>query len=78
MKVSVDDGTTWYATDLEASREPWMWMRWSYVWEAQELGTYCTMSRATDEAGQVEPQTPRCNNIRKNFSAIVPTDVTVK
>jgi hypothetical protein len=25
----------------------------------------------------VEPQTPRFNNMRKNFSAIVPTDVTV-
>jgi len=35
------------------------------------------MSRATDEVGRVEPQTPRYNNMRKNFSAIVATDVTV-
>ena len=29
------------------------------------------------EVGRVEPQTPRYNNMRKNFSAIVATDVTV-
>jgi len=27
--------------------------------------------------GRVEPQTPQYNNMRKNFSAIVATDVTV-
>ena len=35
------------------------------------------MSRATDKVGRVEPETPRYNNMRKNFSAIVATDVTV-
>jgi hypothetical protein len=35
------------------------------------------MSRATDEVGRVEPQTPRFNNMRKNFRAIVGVDVTI-
>jgi hypothetical protein len=35
------------------------------------------MSRATDEVGRQEPQTPRFNNMRKNFSAIVGVDITI-
>jgi DMSO/TMAO reductase YedYZ molybdopterin-dependent catalytic subunit len=76
LEVSLDGGQTWHATHLEAPRERWLWVRWSYVWEAQP-GQYRIMSRATDEVGRVEPQTPRFNNMRKNFSAIVATDVTV-
>jgi len=51
-------------------------VRWSYIWAAQP-GHYRLMSRATDEVGRVEPQSPRFNHMRKNFSAIVATDVTV-
>jgi DMSO/TMAO reductase YedYZ molybdopterin-dependent catalytic subunit len=76
VEVSVDGGQTWHAAHLEPPRERWSWERWSYVWDAQP-GQYRVMSRATDEVGRVEPQTPRYNNMRKNFSAIVATDVTV-
>ena len=76
VEVSLDGGTTWHAAHLEPPRERWLWVRWSYVWDAQP-GQYRIMSRATDEVGRVEPQTPRFNNMRKNFSAIVETDVTV-
>ena len=76
VEVSLDGGQTWHAAHLEPPRERWLWERWSYVWDA-EPGQYRVMSRATDEVGRVEPQTPRYNNMRKNFSAIVATDVTV-
>jgi DMSO/TMAO reductase YedYZ molybdopterin-dependent catalytic subunit len=76
VEVSLDGGQTWHATHLEAPRERWLWLRWSYVWDAQP-GQYRIMSRATDEVGRVEPQTPRLNNMRKNFSAIVGVDVTI-
>jgi DMSO/TMAO reductase YedYZ molybdopterin-dependent catalytic subunit len=76
VEISLDGGTTWHATHLEPPHERWLWRRWSYVWEAQP-GQYQIMSRATDEVGRVEPQTPRYNNMRKNFSAIVGLDVTV-
>jgi DMSO/TMAO reductase YedYZ molybdopterin-dependent catalytic subunit len=76
VEISVDGGATWHATHLEPPHERWLWARWSYVWEAQP-GQYRIMSRATDEVGRVEPQTPRFNNMRKNFSAIVGVDVTI-
>jgi DMSO/TMAO reductase YedYZ molybdopterin-dependent catalytic subunit len=76
VEVSVDGGQTWHAAHLEPPRERWLWGRWSFAWDAPP-GQYHVMSRATDEVGRVEPQTPRYNNMRKNFSAIVATDVTV-
>jgi hypothetical protein len=54
-----------------------MWVRWSYVWEAQP-GRYHIMSRATDEVGRVQPREPRYNNMRKNFNAIVGYDIRVE
>ena len=76
VEISIDGGATWHTAHLEPPHERWLWRRWSYVWEAQP-GQYQIMSRATDEVGRVEPQMPRFNNMRKNFSAIVGVDVTI-
>ena len=76
VEVSLDGGVTWHAAHLEPPRERWLWACWSFKWDARP-GQYRLMSRATDEVGRVEPQMPRFNNMRKNFSAIVGLDVTI-
>jgi DMSO/TMAO reductase YedYZ molybdopterin-dependent catalytic subunit len=77
VEVSVDGGESWHAAHLEEPRERWMWVRWSYLWEAQP-GRCHIMSRATDEVGRVQPREPRYNNMRKNFNAIVGYDITIQ
>ena len=77
VEVSVNGGETWHAARLEEPRDRWMWVRWSYVWDAHKLGDYCIMSRSADAAGRVQSQEPRYNNMRKNFSAIVGYDITI-
>jgi DMSO/TMAO reductase YedYZ molybdopterin-dependent catalytic subunit len=77
VEVSVDGGETWRVAHLEEPRERWMWVRWSYPWEAQP-GHYHIMSRATDEVGRAQPREPRYNNMRKNFNAIVGYEITVE
>jgi DMSO/TMAO reductase YedYZ molybdopterin-dependent catalytic subunit len=77
VEVSVDGGTTWHSAHVEPPRERFMWVRWSYRWEARDRGRYVLMSRATDEVGRVQSLEPRWNNMRKNFSAIVGYPVTV-
>ena len=77
VEVSVNGGETWHAARLEEPRDRWMWVRWSYVWDAHNLGDYCIMSRSADAAGRVQSQEPRYNNMRKNFSAIVGYDITI-
>ena len=77
VEVSVDGGETWNAARIEEPRERWMWLRWSYLWDAKKSGKFSIMSRATDAAGRVEPKEPRYNNMRKNFSAVVANEVTI-
>ena len=77
VEVSVDNGQTWQAAHLEPPNDRFMWVRWSYKWEASEKGEYTIMSRAIDEVGRVQSREPRYNNMRKNFSAIVGYPVTV-
>ena len=78
VDVSVDCGETWHAAHIEEPRDRFMWVRWSYRWEAGTAGDYTIMSRATDEIGRVQSREPRYNNMRKNFSAIVGYPVKVK
>lgn len=78
VEVSVDGGRRWHAAHLEEPRERWMWVRWSYLWDARKPGQYCVMSRATDEVGRVQSHQPRYNNMRKNFSAIVGYDIAIQ
>ena len=78
VDVSVDGGNTWHSAHIEQPRDRFMWVRWSYRWDAGKAGKYNIMSRATDEVGRVQSRDPRYNNMRKNFSAIVGYPVTVK
>jgi DMSO/TMAO reductase YedYZ molybdopterin-dependent catalytic subunit len=77
VEVSVDGGQTWQSAHIEPPRDRFMWVRWSYRWDAPQKGSYTLMSRATDEVGRVQLPEPRYNNMRKNFSAIVGYSVTV-
>ena len=77
VDVSLDGGQSWHPAHLEEPRERWMWVRWSYVWEAQP-GQYHIMSRAADEVGRIQPLEPRYNNMRKNFNAVVGYELTIE
>ncbi len=76
VEVSTDGGASWHPAHLAPPIERWLWVRWSLPWDAMP-GAHRILSRATDETGGVEPAVPRFNYMRKNFSAIVPTDVVV-
>ena len=77
VEVSVDGGATWADAHIEEPRERWLWVRWSYLWEADRPGAYRLLARATDEKGRVQPQTPY-NYQRKHFDGIVPSEVVVE
>ena len=78
VDVSADGGESWQPARLEEPRDRFMWVRWSYLWDARRAGKYSIMSRATDEVGRVQSREPRYNCMRKNFSAIVGNDVTIQ
>ena len=55
VEVSVDDGGTWTATDLDPPGEHrWAWRGWHHTWLA-EPGQYVITARATTDDGQTQP-----------------------
>lgn len=77
VEVSTDGGETWEDAHLEQHGDPYLWRRFSYVWEAKEPGRYTLMSRGTDEKGRRQPVT-EWNFQRKHFDGIVPVDILVE
>jgi DMSO/TMAO reductase YedYZ molybdopterin-dependent catalytic subunit len=77
VEVSVDGGATWEDAHVEESHDRWMWVRWTYLWKAEQPGPYKLLARATDERGRVQPQIP-WNYQRKHFDGLVPTEVVVE
>ena len=79
VDVSTDGGETWNSAHIEAPRhDQFMWVRWSYQWNADRAGDFTLMARAADDVGRVQSREPRYNNMRKNFSAIVGYPVTIE
>jgi DMSO/TMAO reductase YedYZ molybdopterin-dependent catalytic subunit len=55
VEVSVDAGKTWVPSLVtRVSNDPDAWVRWQAIWDATE-GDYSVMCRATDAAGNVQP-----------------------
>jgi sulfane dehydrogenase subunit SoxC len=61
VEVSVDGGSTWSGADLgPAPPSPSSWRAWSFPWDA-ERGEHELLVRATDEAGNTQPNDPSWN-----------------
>jgi sulfane dehydrogenase subunit SoxC len=55
VEFSSDGGRTWEETELGESVGRHGWRAWSYEWNAQEPGEYELCTRATDAAGNSQP-----------------------
>ena len=56
-RVEVRIGDVWKDAEVTASAEKYAWSKWQFEWDA-EPGVYVLQSRATDEAGNVQPLDP--------------------
>lgn len=61
VDVSFAGEGDWHAAELEPPAAPYQWQDWSYVWHLNEAGRHTLLARATDTAGNVQPEAPRWN-----------------
>jgi sulfane dehydrogenase subunit SoxC len=61
VEVSVDGGRSWTDATLGEPPSRFAWRPWTYTWEATTAGLYELCARATDEAGNTQPETAPWN-----------------
>src|SRR3954470_13128687 len=67
--VSVTGEGEWFAAELEPANGPYHWQEWSFEWNAA-TGRYSLRARATDAAGNVQPETPPWNRLGYGNNAV--------
>lgn len=61
VEVSTDGGKTWGIAALGEYYDPYSFRTYEYTWTPKAPGTYTLAVRATDEKGNVQPDTPVWN-----------------
>lgn len=61
VEISTDSGATWHPAPLAKDESRYAWRLWSYPWKAPRAGDYKILSRATDSAGRVQPDSVQWN-----------------
>jgi DMSO/TMAO reductase YedYZ molybdopterin-dependent catalytic subunit len=70
VEVAVDGGESWKpATLLEVPR-PSAWVRWAFTWEDAKPGRHTLRARATDEAGETQPEVAQWNRLGYGNNAV--------
>ena len=78
VDVSLTGEGDWQAAQLEPPKGPYQWQDWSFAWEATERGRHSLLARATDAAGNVQPEVPPWNRLSYGNNAIEVTYVDVR
>ncbi|MGI9493580.1 MAG: sulfite oxidase [Geminicoccaceae bacterium] len=77
VEVSTDGGQIWTNADLEPPKAACCWQGWRFDWEAS-IGETTLLVRATDEAGNTQPDEPIWNVHGMGNNAVQKVDVIVK
>jgi hypothetical protein len=70
VDVSFTGEGDWHAAELKPPAGPYEWQDWSFVWHLNELGRHTLRARATDAAGNVQPEAPRWNRLGYGNNAV--------
>jgi DMSO/TMAO reductase YedYZ molybdopterin-dependent catalytic subunit len=70
VDVSLTGAGEWYAATLQPPAGPYHWQEWSFDWAADAIGRHTVRVRATDAAGNVQPEVPPWNRLGYGNNAI--------
>jgi DMSO/TMAO reductase YedYZ molybdopterin-dependent catalytic subunit len=70
VEVSLNGKGEWRAAALEPPDGPHQWQAWSFVWNLRSAGRHTLRVRATDAAGNMQPEAPRWNHLGYGNNAV--------
>jgi DMSO/TMAO reductase YedYZ molybdopterin-dependent catalytic subunit len=70
VDLSLTGEGDWYPASVEPSKGPYQWQDWSFEWDATGIGRHSLRARATDAAGNVQPDVPPWNRLGYGNNAI--------
>ena len=76
MEWSLDSGATWHEAAVLEPQVQYSWARFAFEWDAQP-GEHTVMTRATDAAGNTQPDQIPFNEKGYLFNQPVPHPVSV-
>ena len=63
VDISLTGEGDWHRAQLERPAGPYQWQNWSFGWNARDVGRHTLRARATDAAGNVQPDVPPWNRL---------------
>ncbi|WP_370615395.1 sulfite oxidase [Mumia sp. Pv 4-285] len=70
VEVSLTGEGDWHPAELEPARSDYQWQDWTFTWESINIGRHTLRARATDAAGNVQPDVPPWNRLGYGNNAI--------
>ena len=70
VDVSLTGAGDWQPATVEPPADPSQWQDWSFEWDATSVGRHTLRARATDAAGNVQPDVPPWNRLGYGNNAI--------
>ena len=78
VDVSLTGEGEWHPAQLEPPKGPYEWQEWSFDWKADDIGRHTLRARATDAAGNVQPEVPPWNRLGYGNNAVEVVHVEVR
>jgi DMSO/TMAO reductase YedYZ molybdopterin-dependent catalytic subunit len=70
VELSFTGEGEWSAAELSPAESPYAWQDWSYEWSPSKMGRYSIRARATDVAGNTQPDIPPWNRLGYGNNAV--------
>ncbi|HZQ97542.1 MAG TPA: sulfite oxidase [Chloroflexota bacterium] len=77
VEVAIDGGDTWQEATVYPPVSEYAWQAWEWTWDASGPGRHAIRSRATDAAGNVQPDVARWNKYGYGANGVNPITVNV-